>query len=389
MLGGLISEAAVRYREATKSVSEKSARQAAEAARQQAAREEAARQAAEAARQQAAREESARQAAEAARQEAARQLVARQTADAARKESKKESTSLPVNPDDAWRNIDLRNQFIAELRDHLQQWEIHDLLTAASAADLITKSMKILDQLVLEETENANLAHDALTSSLKRLGISIRSTQSSALPQNPIELFVNARNIKCLVHFAKVDKLHYILREGILSHRKLRELQRPVLDQYRYDGKTDHVCVSVEFPNYQMFYRYTQDDASGWCVLTISPSILWRQECLFYPYNAASSELARRPAADFRGLSPLEDLFADVVQSKVRHPRIPDSFPTSPQAEVLVPSVISASDICGAHFCTSAAMDSCRQLVDSSQIQLLTSRELFKPRLDWEQWKRA
>jgi chemotaxis protein histidine kinase CheA len=423
LLGGLLSETAALYREATKSASEIANQQAAEAARKEAARQEAARQAAEAARKEAARQEAAQQAAEAARKEAARQEAAQQAAEAARKdaarqeaaqqaaeaarkeaarqeaaqqaaeaartESENKPISPPVNPNDAWMNIDLRSRFVADLRDHLQQWEIHDMLTATSADELITKSSDILDQLVSEETENAILAHEALIASLQRLGISVRPTPSSSFSQNPIEAFVRARKIKSLVHFTRVDKLQYILREGLLNHRRLRELQRSVLDQYRYDGKTDHVCVSVEFPNYQMFYRYAQDDAADWCVLTISPSILWRQECLFYPYNAASSELARRPASDFRGLRPLLDLFAEVVQSKGRHPRIPDSFPTSPQAEVLVPSVISVSDISGAHFCSSRAMDSCRQLVDSRQIRFLMSRELFKPRLDWEQWRRA
>ena len=50
LLGGLLSETAALYREATKSASEIAARQAAEAARKEAARQEAARQAAEAAR---------------------------------------------------------------------------------------------------------------------------------------------------------------------------------------------------------------------------------------------------------------------------------------------------------------------------------------------------
>ncbi len=388
ILGGLISETAARYREATKPASEIAARQAAEAARKEAARQEAAQQAAEAVRKEAARQEAARQAAEAARKEAARQEAARQAAEAARKESNKEPLSLPANPHDAWGNIDIKNRFIAELRDHLQQWEMHDLLTATSVEELISKSTQILDELLAEETENAILAHDALAASLQGLGISISPTHSSASPQYSIESFVRARNIKSLVHFTRVDKLQYILREGILNHRKLRELQRPVLDQYRFDGKPDHVCASVEFPNFQMFYRYAQDDAADWCVLTICPSILWRQDCLFYPYNAASSELARRPASDFRGLGAFEDLFAEVVQNRGRHPRIPDSFPTSPQAEVLVPSVISVSDISGAHFYSSNAMDSCQQLIVSSRMRCFLSRELFKPRLDWEQWRR-
>jgi hypothetical protein len=406
LLGGLLSETAALYREATKSASEiadqqaveaarkeaarqEAAQQAAEAARKEAARQEAAQQAAEAARKEAARQEAARQAAEAARKEAARQEAARQATEAARKESTKAPISVPANPHDVWGNVELKNRFIADLRDHLQQWEMHQLLAAVSAEELVSRSIQILDQLLKEETENATLAHDALTASLQRLGIEfIHSTQSSAFPQNSIESFVRARNISCLVHFTRVDNLGHILREGILNQTKLRGLQRPVVDQYRFDGKPDHVCTSVQFPNYQMFYRYSQDDAADWCVLSISPSILWRQDCLFYPYNAASSELARRPASDFRGLGPFEDLFAKVVQNRERHPRLPDSFPTSPQAEVLVPLAISVSDILGAHFYSSNAISSCRHLLLSSQLRCFVSRELFKPRLDWEQWRR-
>jgi hypothetical protein len=55
---------------------------------------------------------------------------------------------------------------------------------------------------------------------------------------------------------------------------------------------------------------------------------------------------------------------------------------------VLVPSVISASDILSVHFYSSSAIDSCQQLLLSSQLRCFVSRELFKPRLDWEQWRR-
>lgn len=204
-----------------------------------------------------------------------------------------------------------------------------------------------------------------------------------------IQVFANSRVITHLVHFTQVEKLPYIVSEGLLSNKKLRELGRPVLDEYRYDGKPDHVCVSVSFPNYQMFYRYTQGVTVDWCVLLIDVNVLWRQSCLFYPYNAAKSDLSKRPISEFQGLAAFQGMFSRIILGKERHSELPASCPTSPQAEVLVSTAIRPSDIVRIEFSSVATKRKYQPLLDSKGITSVVSRELFSPRLDWEQWKRA
>ncbi|WP_353617360.1 MULTISPECIES: DarT ssDNA thymidine ADP-ribosyltransferase family protein [unclassified Synechococcus] len=145
----------------------------------------------------------------------------------------------------------------------------------------------------------------------------------------------------------------------------------------------------MSFPNYQMFYRYTQGITVDWCVLLIDVSILWRQNCLFYPYNAATSDLSRRPSSEFQGLAAFQGMFSSTIQGKGRHSGLPASCPTSPQAEVLVPTMITSSDIVRIAFSSVETKQKYQPLLDSRGITSVVSRELFSPRLDWEQWKRA
>jgi len=120
--------------------------------------------------------------------------------------------------------------------------------------------------------------------------------------KSEIESFVYTRRILNLVHFTQVEKLAFILEEGILSNEKVRQLQRPVLDANRHDKRPGHVCISISFPNYQMFYSYHKGDPLDWCVVLIDPKVLMQKDCLFFPYNAASNELSRRPDSAYLGI---------------------------------------------------------------------------------------
>lgn len=245
-----------------------------------------------------------------------------------------------------------------------------------------------------QSTRVADSQHLQLAPSNQRITSSTQSRQqyspatSIAISGN-IQTFIESHGISHLVHFTQVDKLPFIISEGLLSNKKLRQLGRPVLDEYRYDGKPDHVCVSISFPNYQMFYRYTQGNTSDWCVLVIDVKVLWHNNCLFYPYNAATSDLAKRPVSEFQGLRALQEMYAKSIQGRERYSELPSAFPTSPQAEVLVPATVSPSEIVSAEFSNAVIKQSYQPLLSARGITSVVSREYFSPRLDWEQWKRA
>jgi hypothetical protein len=68
-----------------------------------------------------------------------------------------------------------------------------------------------------------------------------------------IRAFCAKRGIVRLVHFARIDNLHGILREGLLSRRALEACpagQRPRFnDPVRLGGDKEAICLSIEFPN--------------------------------------------------------------------------------------------------------------------------------------------
>lgn len=202
-----------------------------------------------------------------------------------------------------------------------------------------------------------------------------------------IEEFVSSRFVRNLVHFTPVTKLVHIAEEGLLSNSEVRRLNRPVLDGLRMDGLDDRICVSISFPNYRMFHRYSVNSKSDWCVLLIDPSLLWHRDCLFYPFNAASSKLSSLPLHAFQGLSALEAMFADEVDGVARSKAIALNMTTSPQAEVLIPGLIPPRFISRVHFFDAETQCRYLPLLRAAGVSTAVSGEYFLPRSDWEQWR--
>ena len=213
-----------------------------------------------------------------------------------------------------------------------------------------------------------------------------RSIAKEEVHSSEIEGFISARGILNLIHFTQVEKLPFILEEGILSNERIKQLQRPVLDANRHDKRPGYVCVSISFPNYQMFYSYHKGEPANWCVILINPKVLMKNGCLFFPYNAASNELSRRPNSAYNGVTALQNMYADKIQSVSRNQDLRNPFPTSPQAEVLVPNLVSVEDIKGIHFSSSSAFSCCQKLLSESNIPGTVSNKYFLPRIDWKDW---
>lgn len=201
---------------------------------------------------------------------------------------------------------------------------------------------------------------------------------------------VNEYGIKYLVHFTQAKNLKSIFKHGLLSVDELdeRELSYNYNDFHRYDGCTDGICLSIQFPNYRMFYKYRDQDRDvDWVVLGVKKSVLWKKECAFCIENAASVNITSNNIQSRMGEQAFRRLY-DEYPGKPSRKRlgIPKSYPTHPQAEVLVFNNIEVDYIFGVAFNNSMIQKRYTHLIPNN-IESIVAERLFKWRKDFEHWR--
>jgi hypothetical protein len=208
--------------------------------------------------------------------------------------------------------------------------------------------------------------------------------------------YLQQRGVTHLVHFTKAQNVPSILRSGLLSRNELatRGLAHSINDPHRFDYVTNAICLSVSFPNYKMFYRlrleHPEDD---WVVLRLRPEIVANKRCAFSYANAATRSIAQTPIAERMTLAALEAMFADHEGMPPRETlRIPDNYPTNPQAEVLVLDTIEPKFIADVIMDAKEKVRNLRALVSLSrefngQPRFLHDEVLFGARPDYAHWK--
>ena len=155
----------------------------------------------------------------------------------------------------------------------------------------------------------------------------------------PLETLIVERNIELLVHFTRYENLESILENGIVTRESLINLAQEYIvnDDMRLDGHPDSISLSISFPNYKMFYKYRMsEDAKGWVVLVLEPSILWRYKCAFCKHNAADSRISRQDINNLMGVEALKEMFIDDPECTRSEQRLKSYDATDPQAEVLM-----------------------------------------------------
>ncbi len=209
-----------------------------------------------------------------------------------------------------------------------------------------------------------------------------------------ISEFCSIKGIVNLIHFTRIENLKSILQHGLINRKELSRLpesERPIFnDQERFDGHIEAICLSVSFPNYQMFYKLNKDKPDDWVVLLLDSSILWDLDCAFCQTNAASSKISSVPLEQRKTFEALKQMFTDEENVSREELGIPANFTTNPQAEVLVFDTIPVKYIRGVNFRSISAMKAWQNLNSYPEnISLVASDTFFKPRSDWPKWQKS
>ncbi len=198
------------------------------------------------------------------------------------------------------------------------------------------------------------------------------------------------RQIEWLVHFTQADNLPNIMQYGLLPRTVLDEqnIHSFYNDDYRYDDCLNAICMSIEFPNYKMFYKLRQDNPqTDWVVLFLKADILCDFPCAFCYTNAGNAAMYSTPIEQRMGKNAFLRLFDDPPNGPTRKElNIGDWYPTNPQAEVLVFGTIPTEYISKIYFQSNQTMKNYIKFIPDF-IQPKVSDQAFKYRNDWSFWQ--
>ena len=199
---------------------------------------------------------------------------------------------------------------------------------------------------------------------------------------------VQNRKIRQLVHFTRYENLASILANG-LKPRSVLENERATTvynDAFRMDGRKWANCLSIDHPNYKMFYYLRRNTTNQhWVVVVFQPSVLWELPCLFTVENAATNAMSSMSNGELTGEAAFNSLFADIEGKPSRASVGLSSYePTNPQAEVLVSATIPPSYIIGVATQSAPLAKLLRESHLGLNAKLFTS--LFDPRRDYGNW---
>lgn len=197
--------------------------------------------------------------------------------------------------------------------------------------------------------------------------------------------FMEQRGILHLCHFTRVENLESILKYGLVPRSFLDDEQAIVNDAFRYDRCENAVCTTIEFPNYKMFYQLRCDNPNTqWAVLRLDAQILTDFDCAFCQVNAGSAASFTIPLSERKGADALAKLYAPVVDGVRRSLLIPPSYPTSPQAEVLVFNTIPPEYIEAVYFNSVEVLRFFKSM--AYPVHMTVDTDWFSPRTDYRLW---
>ena len=224
-------------------------------------------------------------------------------------------------------------------------------------------------------------------------------TEKSTPYQNrssQLQRYCKEREIETLYHFTRIENLRSILQEGLIGRSILHSRESQFLwnDDDRADGCSKANCLSISFPNYQMFYSIRERkksegvNDSHWVVLLLDAKLLWELDCAFCQRNAASNAVSTIPLDERKKPTALMVMFGDFYSIKRQDLQIPKNYPTHPQAEVLVFDQIPAEYINAIHFRDATILEEWRSnYTGTFSDKFFVNRDYFNARSDYEVWK--
>lgn len=169
-----------------------------------------------------------------------------------------------------------------------------------------------------------------------------------------IEEFCRSRKIPALLHFTRANNLPSILKNGSVprSHIDGGNCDAQTNDPHRLDGRRNFNCLSIGFPNSDMFYKFRmQSPGVDWPIILFHRDIMWSMNALFCWRNAASQDISSRDQDSLRSLVALQELYEERKGFPTRGEQfLIDYDPTNVQAEVMVEGVIPPEKIRGIIF---------------------------------------
>ena len=246
------------------------------------------------------------------------------------------------------------------------------------------KGLESLSRQLTDLSQQGRFNWEELFSQSERLplypSVSIRADAPDA---ESIRNFVQAREIRYLVHFTSIENLQGICKEGaILSTQILRRspsYEYNQIDFRRIDRRLNHICCSINYYNFRYHYR-VQYKSYCWILLHIDPAYLWEKNTLFCEVNAATDSGSRIG----QGLDKLKILFAEQVNdnSGIQNRRgKPSQQPTCVQAEVMIHESIALDDVFKIIVKNNLDRQRVREAGWEGEIEIRP--DLFQPRFDW------
>lgn len=208
-----------------------------------------------------------------------------------------------------------------------------------------------------------------------------------------IQNFCEAQGIQSLVHFTRAENLESIFKHGLAPREQVENNLMhyfPIFnDEQRLDGVRNSVCLTISFPNYKMFYKYRKKCQGDWVVLILYSTILYELECVFCFENAASHNVKDIPLSERRTSEALKTLFQDLPGASRNDLKLPPTFTTNPQAEVLVLERIPTSYLSEIHFIDKPTYEIwLKKVPEIAQFDVNYDSPFFAARHDWFSWSK-
>jgi len=205
-----------------------------------------------------------------------------------------------------------------------------------------------------------------------------------------IAKIVEQRQINKLYHFTRAENLQNICQFGLVPRQYLdaQQMKSVYNDEYRFDNCPNAICLSIEFPNYKMFYKLRKENpTTDWAVLQLDASILYKFSCAYCWTNAGDATIYNEPLQQRMKADAFKDMFGDRPSYPQRCDlNIYECYPTNPQAEVLVFGVIPTEYIQSIYFERVEVLQNYQEYI-LNEIPQSINTSLFLPRIDWSAWQ--